>query len=165
MLPHRSFVMNTEVGSPEPQNIAGTACTAPIFLEPMPQQARTMFPDDDWSGMSSPAERRKRQNRLNQREYRKRKENQAISQLPAKPRRSKVGSNHKCRDNEALGLVVDPENKPQSTGLWDTFHSAAGFKSFNLPALSRTAALVCSFLRQRLRFCKFTKALRTLKLT
>lgn len=40
-----------------------------IGLEPMPQQAETLFPDDDWTGLSSPVERRKRQNRMNQRSY------------------------------------------------------------------------------------------------
>ena len=40
-----------------------------IRLGQMPQQAETLFPDDDWTGLSSAVERRKRQNRLNQRAY------------------------------------------------------------------------------------------------
>lgn len=37
----------------------------------MPQQAEVLVPEDDWTGKSSAAERRKLQNRLNQRAYSK----------------------------------------------------------------------------------------------
>jgi hypothetical protein len=36
----------------------------------MPQQTEVRGPDDDWTGLTDTAERRKRQNRLNQRIYR-----------------------------------------------------------------------------------------------
>lgn len=35
----------------------------------MPQQTQVRGPDDDWTGLTDTAERRKRQNRLNQRLY------------------------------------------------------------------------------------------------
>lgn len=37
----------------------------------MPQRREVRKPDDDWTGITSAAERRKLQNRLNQRLYRK----------------------------------------------------------------------------------------------
>lgn len=42
-----------------------------IPLSSMPQQAEVLAPEDDWTGLSSPAARRKLQNRLNQRAYSK----------------------------------------------------------------------------------------------
>ncbi|KAM5353344.1 hypothetical protein ACJZ2D_016751 [Fusarium nematophilum] len=40
-----------------------------LVLESMPQQLRARHLGDDWTGVTSPAERRKRQNRIHQREY------------------------------------------------------------------------------------------------
>jgi hypothetical protein len=42
-----------------------------VLLEQMPQQAEVRAPEDDWTGLTNAAERRKLQNRLNQRLYRK----------------------------------------------------------------------------------------------
>jgi hypothetical protein len=44
--------------------------TPGILLERMPQQAGLLGDDVDWTGSSSPAVRRKLQNRINQRERR-----------------------------------------------------------------------------------------------
>ena len=42
-----------------------------ILVEPMMQQAAVRVPADDWTGITSTAERRRLQNRLNSRLYRK----------------------------------------------------------------------------------------------
>lgn len=42
-----------------------------VLLRRMPQQAEVRFAEDDWTGSTDAAERRKRQNRLHQRLYRK----------------------------------------------------------------------------------------------
>lgn len=41
-----------------------------VDLERMPQLVEMQNPEDDWTGMTGAADRRKRQNRLNQRAYR-----------------------------------------------------------------------------------------------
>jgi hypothetical protein len=46
-------------------------CPPLIVLQRMPQQNELKGPEDDWTGLSSPAERRKAQNRLHQRAWRK----------------------------------------------------------------------------------------------
>jgi hypothetical protein len=43
----------------------------PVLLSRMLQQAEVRNPEDDWTGKTNAAERRKLQNRLNQRIYRK----------------------------------------------------------------------------------------------
>lgn len=42
-----------------------------IPVEPMMQQAAVRVPEDDWTGITNTAERRRLQNRLNSRLYRK----------------------------------------------------------------------------------------------
>lgn len=44
--------------------------TIPITLLQTEVQKAALFPNDDWTGISSSAERRKRQNRMNQRKHR-----------------------------------------------------------------------------------------------
>ncbi|KAH8754294.1 hypothetical protein F5883DRAFT_573447 [Diaporthe sp. PMI_573] len=44
-----------------------------VALEPMPQQLEAKNSHDDWTGVTSTVERKKRQNRLHQRAYRKRR--------------------------------------------------------------------------------------------
>lgn len=42
-----------------------------VLLGRMPQQAEVRVAEDDWTGSTDATERRKRQNRLHQRKYRK----------------------------------------------------------------------------------------------
>ncbi|KAH7136330.1 hypothetical protein EDB81DRAFT_725151 [Dactylonectria macrodidyma] len=44
-----------------------------VVLEPMPQQSEAKNEDEDWTGVTNTTERKKRQNRLHQRAYRKRR--------------------------------------------------------------------------------------------
>ncbi|CZR62709.1 uncharacterized protein PAC_12606 [Phialocephala subalpina] len=59
-----------------------------IELRRMAQQAEVRTSEDDWTGIKDAAERRKLQNRLNQRIYRRRRG--AKPKVPSQPRNSKV---------------------------------------------------------------------------
>jgi hypothetical protein len=54
-----------------PAGFGGNSSQQPISLELMPQQPGLISMAEDWTGTTSPAERRKLQNRINQRSYRK----------------------------------------------------------------------------------------------
>ncbi|KAL1966186.1 hypothetical protein VTN77DRAFT_4738 [Rasamsonia byssochlamydoides] len=80
------------------------ASTPPISFERMAQQAEVRTPEDDWTGLSNPAERRKLQNRLNQRAYRRRKamqsqssSNSAASSMSTRLRWIVIGPNDEAR--------------------------------------------------------------------
>lgn len=49
----------------------GRELAGSVLLGRMPQQAEVRLAEDDWTGSTNAAERRKRQNRLHQRLYRK----------------------------------------------------------------------------------------------
>jgi hypothetical protein len=50
-----------------------------VFFDRMAQQAEAVVPEEDWTGRASAAERRKLQNRLNQRAYRKHIESKELN--------------------------------------------------------------------------------------
>ncbi|KAF7912522.1 uncharacterized protein EAF01_001543 [Botrytis porri] len=54
-----------------------------VLLGRMPQQAEVRFVEDDWTGSTNAAERRKRQNRLHQRIYRRRQKLLSMQSAPA----------------------------------------------------------------------------------
>ncbi|KAF7940084.1 uncharacterized protein EAE98_000211 [Botrytis deweyae] len=54
-----------------------------VLLGRMPQQAEVRFAEDDWTGSTNAAERRKRQNRLHQRLYRRRQKLLSMQSAPA----------------------------------------------------------------------------------
>ncbi|KAH6711174.1 hypothetical protein DL95DRAFT_399772 [Leptodontidium sp. 2 PMI_412] len=133
--------MTSESRSPESPETMPETEIIPIPLATMPQHDKFLREDDNWMGKSNPAERRKRQNRINQREYRKRKEiqnNQNASPLSlagsSSPPSSKFpGPNHDPnRDSKVAGC---------DSGIWEIFHSAAACPRFDMDALSRTATL------------------------
>ncbi|KAH7409179.1 hypothetical protein BKA64DRAFT_664317 [Cadophora sp. MPI-SDFR-AT-0126] len=131
--------MTSQSGSSEsPEAMPGSEPRS-ITLTTMPQQAKMLCPDDDWTGKSNPAERRKRQNRLNQREYRKRKEIRENSNSGV------VTSDTWPPPNSSLEVLrparTTSQNVHQDTGLWETFHSAAATPRFDTHALSRSAVL------------------------
>ncbi|KAL5317691.1 hypothetical protein ACEPPN_014789 [Leptodophora sp. 'Broadleaf-Isolate-01'] len=61
--------MTSESRSPESPETMPETEIIPIPLATMPQHDKFLREDDNWMGKSNPAERRKRQNRINQREY------------------------------------------------------------------------------------------------
>ncbi|KAJ5446847.1 Concanavalin A-like lectin/glucanase subgroup [Penicillium cf. griseofulvum] len=71
---------------------------------------------DDWSGMTDPIERRRRQNRINQRAYRKRKRLASTKDIHPKslvpsPRSTPTAQlqTHPSQDNPAVSLCRNPE--------------------------------------------------------
>ncbi|KAH8789776.1 hypothetical protein BGZ57DRAFT_754133 [Hyaloscypha finlandica] len=105
---------------------------APIVLERMLPQTEIETPDDDWTGQSNQAERKRRQNRLNQRAYRKRKEAQLLQ----------THVQHTSPINYPVESVFQPANEgskaaqatkrqeqaidldPEDTGPWQSFSTA-----------------------------------------
>ncbi|KAF7918747.1 uncharacterized protein EAE97_011842 [Botrytis byssoidea] len=70
-----------------------------VLLGRMPQQAEVRFAEDDWTGRTNAAERRKRQNRLHQRLYRRRQKLLSRQSGPAKL---------VMEETEALEPGIDP---------------------------------------------------------
>ncbi|KAH8597332.1 hypothetical protein B0O99DRAFT_593069 [Bisporella sp. PMI_857] len=92
-----------------------------IVVNRMPQQSRIMVTEDDWTGKTSSAERRKLQNRINQRSYRYRK-----------------------RTNAAGDARTNTHNLRHPTGqeseLWHLFQSIAGPAKLSPLDLPRASA-------------------------
>lgn len=52
-------------------DLGNPSAALPLSVAVMPQLVELRDPSDDWTGVTSTAERKRRQNRLNQRAYRK----------------------------------------------------------------------------------------------
>ncbi|KAK8910419.1 hypothetical protein ACHAPF_002403 [Botrytis cinerea] len=61
----------------------GRELAGSVLLGRMPQQAEVRLAEDDWTGSTNAAERRKRQNRLHQRLYRRRQKLLSMQSAPA----------------------------------------------------------------------------------
>ncbi|RFU28889.1 hypothetical protein B7463_g7444, partial [Scytalidium lignicola] len=111
-----------------------------IKLSRMTQQSNIACSQDDWTGVSSPAARRRLQNRINQRVYRKRKAVQGSVE--------ERGIIAKDRSNSQQDKVVDlrPRLKDEGTSLekelWRMFYSAISTAKLDFGKLSR-AATIC----------------------
>ncbi|KAH6646717.1 hypothetical protein BKA67DRAFT_580381 [Truncatella angustata] len=90
-----------------------SAITEPmVTLVPMFQQIEVRNSDDDWTGVTSAAERRKLQNRLNQRAYHKRKR-----QLRQARQAAEVSTADSTAITEPGGFVGDSDVVPQTCSI------------------------------------------------
>lgn len=123
--------------------------TASIVLDRMPQQEKIQTPDDDWTGQSNRAERKRRQNRLNQRAYRKRKEAQAAQVLPYHAHRISPisyldeSSPDFASDEAAYVGRARIDHDPQDIGPWQAFSTAIASTEPQFLKLSQVAVTFC----------------------
>ncbi|KAJ9138806.1 hypothetical protein NKR23_g8171 [Pleurostoma richardsiae] len=84
--------------------------TSAIMLERMPQQSEVVHPEDDWTGVISVTKRRRLQNRLNQRAYRRRK-------LERESAESRTSTEQSEQVHVVPGLVAQQDPGDQSQPL------------------------------------------------
>ncbi|KAJ9649551.1 hypothetical protein H2199_000327 [Coniosporium tulheliwenetii] len=123
----------------------------PISLERMPQQVEVLASEDDWTGLSNSAARRRLQNRLNQRAYTKRKGDQsqgnrgstsARANRPAKQRIWCGLGNPANAATYPRGFGADSESTEQSIVRALVVRSVAPISQLDLSKLGR-AATIC----------------------
>ncbi|KAF4629072.1 hypothetical protein G7Y89_g9075 [Cudoniella acicularis] len=101
----------------------------PIILGLMPQQPGLIGTGEDWTGLTSPAERRKLQNRLNQRARRKRRAKEAMSgaeTIPKSKYQKTKDRNSDDNSNTTALEVCSHAKRDFQSELWHVFNSAAG---------------------------------------
>ncbi|KFY82731.1 hypothetical protein V500_10361 [Pseudogymnoascus sp. VKM F-4518 (FW-2643)] len=122
-----------------------------ILLELMPQQHGIRHPEDDWTGLSNPVERRKLQNRIHQRAYRERKANKIPLELKDSPTSFKLapkGENWRTSDKGATdtksngkgGGDAIPEG--EESQLWHLLDCAAGTPKFSVAKIGRISSVL-----------------------
>ncbi|KAK9350355.1 hypothetical protein V1523DRAFT_429121 [Lipomyces doorenjongii] len=119
--------------------------TPSVALVNIAQQADVLAPEDDWTGLSSPAERRRLQNRLNQRAYRIRKivlsriNNSSISARANSTSKSKLCFSH---GGTGHGHVPTEDcRRTQSRERTSAVQYAAPNMHLELPKIRRPAAV------------------------
>ncbi|KAF4966422.1 hypothetical protein FZEAL_10660 [Fusarium zealandicum] len=114
----------------------------PKRFGPTPQLTELRVPEDDWTGVTKTAERRRRQNRLNQRAYRKRKlahdggdgdDDQLVSHAHAA-----------TRSSEGYLMIADPRQRALVYAFMQLVHMQHTLKNHRLaylPSLIRLNAI------------------------
>ncbi|KAE8443905.1 hypothetical protein EG329_001215 [Mollisiaceae sp. DMI_Dod_QoI] len=123
--------------------------TPTLILDRMPQQTRIQSLNDDWTGQSNQSERKRRQNRINQRAYRKRKEAQVQSSSVQHVSPISYPFKATWQPSDEDGNIAQGAKRqdrpidlnPQDNGLWQLFNSAITSSYPRVSELSQVAVI------------------------